>query len=139
MTLKMFQLHVVLDQPKDWLQYVPPWVAVVASLLTVFVAFKIAQNQNRLQKTLAKSQIKIQKMQLEQQERQLKKNLFDRRFEICVRTRDFAQYVLGRADSLELTDPPYSRMLLPVLPLEDHCPDRGNNRPKDIDNEELSD
>jgi hypothetical protein len=44
----MLQLHVALDEPKGWLEYVPPWVTAVAALITVLVAGLIARKFVRL-------------------------------------------------------------------------------------------
>ena len=85
----MFQLHVIVDGAKNWLDYSPPWITSGAALITVIVAVVIARNQNRLQKTLAEKQIELQRSQLDQQERQLKKDLFDRRFAVYLGVRDF--------------------------------------------------
>jgi hypothetical protein len=82
----MFPLHVFVDEAKSWLDYAPAWVTALAALGTVIVALRIAHNQNVLQKTIAErqleiqsEQIKLQKMQLDQQAHQLTKDLFDRR------------------------------------------------------------
>jgi hypothetical protein len=91
----MFELRVVLDQPKNWLDYLPPWVTAVAALLTVVVAVLIAYKQGELQKALAKSQGEIQKKDLEQQERQLKKDLYDRRFKVFTDVGEFMRSVLS--------------------------------------------
>jgi hypothetical protein len=45
----MFQLHVVLDDAKSWVDYVPLWITAGAALITVGVVVFIARNQNRLQ------------------------------------------------------------------------------------------
>ena len=101
----MFQLHVVLDQPRIWLDFVPPWVTAVAALTTVVVAVVIARNQNRLQKAMADKQVEIQNMQLEQQSRQLKKDLFDRRFAVFTEVLEFISYVLRENGKVQLTGP----------------------------------
>ncbi len=101
----MLQLHVVLDQSKNWLDYVPSWVTAVAALLTVFVAVLIARNQSKIQKKLAEKQIEIQKSQMEQQERQLKKDLFDRRFAVFDGVLDFISYVLREDGNIRLVGP----------------------------------
>lgn len=103
----MFQLHVILDQPRSWFQYAPPWVTAAAALTTVIVAVLIARNQSRLQKTLADKQIEIQKMQLEQQARQLKKDLFDRRFAVFTGVLEFIGYVLRQNGNIELPGAEY--------------------------------
>lgn len=97
-SIRMFQLHVVLDQGKNWLDYVPPCITAVAALSTVLVALRIARNQNKLQTDLAK-------MQLAQQERQLKKDLFDRRFAVFVNVLDFVSYVLQENGKIQLAGP----------------------------------
>jgi hypothetical protein len=102
---RMFQLHVVLDEPKSWLEYVPPWVTAVAALITVLVAALIARNQNKLQKALADKQIEIQKSQLDQQARQLKKDLFDRRFAVFTDVLDFINYVLREDGNIQFGGP----------------------------------
>ena len=61
----MLQLHVVLVQPKNWIEYVPSWVTAGAAFITVIVAVLIARNQSRLQRTLAERQVEIQKMHLD--------------------------------------------------------------------------
>jgi hypothetical protein len=90
----MFQLRVVLDQPKNWLDYVPAWVTAIAALLTVVVALFIAYKQGRLQKTLAENQSEIRKMQLTQQERQLRMDLY-RRYKVYTDTGEFMRSVLS--------------------------------------------
>lgn len=96
-------LHVVLDNSKDWLDYVPSLITAVASLTAVIVAFVIAHNQNRLQATLASRQDDLQ-------ERQLKKDLFDRRFAVFNEALAFISYVLRENGKIELTGPgPYRR------------------------------
>jgi hypothetical protein len=101
----MFRLHVVLDQSRDWTEYVPLWVTALAALITVVVAVVIARNQGKLQQTLAEKQIEIQRMQLEQQERQLKKDLFDRRFAVFTDVQKFFDYVLQKNGDIELSGP----------------------------------
>jgi hypothetical protein len=101
----MFRLHIVLDQSRDWIEYVPPWVTALAALITVAVAVVIARNQGRLQQTLAEKQFEIQRMQLEQQERQLKKDLFDRRFSVFTDVQKFFDYVLQKNGDIELNGP----------------------------------
>jgi hypothetical protein len=97
----MLQLHVVLDQLKGWLDYVMAlgalgtMVAAVAALIAVIVTRSIAKNQNILQETLANKQLEIQKGQLEQQERQLRKDLFDRRFAVFTDTGEFMRPILS--------------------------------------------
>jgi len=73
----MFPFHVVLDQPRTWLDYLP-CVTALAALTTVVVAICIARNQSEMQK----EQVKLQTMQLDLQARELKKDLFDRRFAV---------------------------------------------------------
>jgi type II secretory pathway pseudopilin PulG len=102
MVLTMLQLHVVLDQPKGWLDYVMalgPVVAAVAALIAVIVTRTIARNQNTLQETLANKQFDLQKAQQEQQERQLKKDLFDRRFAVFKDTGEFISPILSTPTS----------------------------------------
>jgi hypothetical protein len=94
----MFQLHVVLDQAKSWFDYFQPCITAVAALGTLLVALRIARNQNKLQAELAK-------MQLAQQERQLKKDLFDRRFAVYVNVLDFVSYVLQENGKIQLAGP----------------------------------
>jgi hypothetical protein len=94
----MLQLHVVLDQPKNWLEYAPQCVTAFAAAITVFVAIFIARNQGRLQKALAE-------MQLEQQARQLKWNLFDRRFAVFAGVLEFISYVVQKNGVIELAGP----------------------------------
>lgn len=106
----MFQLHVVLEGPKNWLEYVPPWITAVASLIAFSVAILIARNQNRLQATLADRQRDLQKQQLEQQDRQLKKDLFDRRFAVFTEVLDFMSYVLRENGKIELAGPGQYRL-----------------------------
>jgi hypothetical protein len=106
----MFQVHVILDQPKGWLDYIAPLgtiLAAFAALMTVFVARRIARNQNVLQQVLADRQFELQKAQLEQQERQLKKDLFDRRFAVFTDTGDFLVYVIRQNGNISLTGPEY--------------------------------
>ena len=91
----MFQLHVVLDGQKNWLEYLPPWITAFAS---VVVASVIALNQTRLQTTLANRQLDLQ-------ERQLKKDLFDRRFAVFTQALDFMTYVLRNNGRIELAGP----------------------------------
>jgi len=92
MTLMILQLHVVLDQPKGWLDYITALsalgtvVAAVAALIAVNVTRSIARNQNKLQEALANKQFDIQKSQQELLERQLRKDLFDRRFAVFTDT-----------------------------------------------------
>jgi hypothetical protein len=52
----MSPLHVVLDGPKTWLEYVAPLITAVASFIAVFVAIFIAHKQNKLQAALATGQ-----------------------------------------------------------------------------------
>jgi hypothetical protein len=106
----MFQVHVILDQPKYWLDYVTPLgtvLASVAALLAMLVARRIARNQDALQKELANRQIDLQKEQLEEQKRQLKKDLFDRRFAVFADTGDFIGYVLRENGNICLTGTEY--------------------------------
>ncbi len=98
----MFQFHVVLDQPKNWLDYSPSWITALAALITVFVAIKIAGNQNRLQKTIAERQIDIQA-------RQLLKDLFDWRFAVFTEVENFIAYVLQSNGKVHLPGPEYIR------------------------------
>ena len=102
---RMFQLHVVLDQQKNWLEYAPSWVTAIAAFITIIVASLIARNQSKLQRTLAEKQIEIQKIQLEQQARQLKKDLFDRRFAVFTGAQEFISYVLQNNGDIELAGP----------------------------------
>jgi hypothetical protein len=101
----MFRLHVVLDQSRDWIVYVPLWVTALAALITVVVAVVIARNQAKLQQTLAEKQFEIQRMQLEQQERQLRKDLFARRFAVFTGVQKFFDYVLQKNGDIELHGP----------------------------------
>jgi hypothetical protein len=80
-------------------------VTALAALITVVVAVVIARNQGRLQQTLAEKQFEIQRMQLEQQERQLKKDLFDRRFAVFIDVQKFFDYVLQKNGDIELHGP----------------------------------
>jgi hypothetical protein len=102
----------VVDQQNNWFDHLPQWITAVASLIAVLVAFLIAKNQNRLQKTLADSQreiqieqIALQKMQLEQQAQQLKKDLLDRRFEVFTAVDCFITYVIRSNGKIELVGP----------------------------------
>lgn len=88
----MFQFYVVLDQPKNWHEYVPPWVTAVAAVLAVVGAIVIACKQNSLQKTLAK-------MQLEQSERQRKMGLFFLRRKVFTDTREFMEPIQRTASA----------------------------------------
>jgi hypothetical protein len=115
----MFQLHVVLDQARGWLDYVAPFstlLTAIAAIGTVSVALRIANNQNKLQKTLARDQsrlqealaekqLEIQKMQLERQAQQLKKDLFDRRFGVFTGVLTFITYVPQENGDIELHGP----------------------------------
>ncbi len=86
----MFQLHIVLDQG-GLLDYVVPLAAALtatAAIWTVIVARTIARNQNNLQTTLAGRQEQLQ-------ERQLRKDLYDRRFKVFTDTGDFIRPVLS--------------------------------------------
>jgi hypothetical protein len=104
-TGEMFQIHVALDEPTNWLQLVPTWLTALAALITVFVARRIAHNQNTLQTTLGEKQAEIQKMQLELQGRQLKKDLFDKRFAVYTDVLDFLSYVLNNNGQIQLAGP----------------------------------
>ena len=109
---KMFQFHIVLDQPKEWLDYVTPLgtlLAAAAAIITVIVARGIAHNQNKLQETLAARQLDLQKAQLEQQERQLKKDLFDRRFTVFTDTGEFISFVLRQNGNISLNSGEYTQ------------------------------
>jgi hypothetical protein len=108
----MFPFHVFVDEAKSWLDYAPAWVTAVAALGTVIVALRIAHNQNRLQKTLAERQLEIQseqiklaKMQLDQQAHQLTKDLFDRRFAIFTAVEDFITWVIRSDGDIEFFGP----------------------------------
>ena len=70
-------------------------VAAAAALKAVIVARRIAQNQNKLQETLANRQFDLQKAQQELLERQLRKDLFDRRFKVFTDTREFIRPILS--------------------------------------------
>jgi len=87
MALTMFHLYVVLDQPKNWLEYAPPWITAVAALITVVVAGWIARNQRKLQMTLA--------------ERLLKKDLFDRRFKVFTDAAEFMRPILASPSAFD--------------------------------------
>jgi hypothetical protein len=79
----MFPFHVSVDQTRDWLDYAQFAATIVAALGTMIVATLIARSQNRLQK-----------LQLEQQAHQLTKDLFDRRFAIFAAVEDFIVWVV---------------------------------------------
>jgi hypothetical protein len=97
--------HFVLDGPKDWL---PPWISAVASLLAVIAASVIAWSQSKLQRMLAERQNSLQQTQLGQQARQLKQDLFDRRFAVLSETIDFLSHVLRENGKIETVGPgPY--------------------------------
>jgi hypothetical protein len=99
----MFQFHVVLDQGRNWLDYVAPLGTVLAAAAatgTVFVALRIANNQNRLQKTLMDRQHDLQ-------ERELKKDLFDRRFLIFTDSLEFTGFVLRNNGDIVLEGAEY--------------------------------
>lgn len=107
MTLAMLQLqlHVVLDQPKGWIDYVMAAlgalgalgtvVAAAAALKAVNVTRSIAGKQSKLQETLANKQFDLQKAQQELLERQLRKDLYDRRFTVFTDTGQFMRPVLS--------------------------------------------
>jgi hypothetical protein len=99
----MLQLHVSVDQAKDWLDYVAPVATAfgaLAAIGTVAVALRISNNQNRLQTMLADRQ-------LDMQERQLKKDLFDRRFAIFTDTLEFIGLVLRNDGNIVLEGQEY--------------------------------
>ena len=96
----MLQIHVLLDEAKSWIDYVPPLVTALAALGTVVVAVRISNNQNSLQRILAERQ-------LDMQERQLKKDLFDRRFTIFTETLDFIGLVLRNDGDIVLEGEEY--------------------------------
>jgi hypothetical protein len=94
----MFPIHVVMGQPKSWwLDYVP-CITAFAALITVCVAFWIAQKQMELQKELAKRQFDIQT-------RQLTKDLFDRRFAVFTAVDSFIAYVVQNNGKIQLAGP----------------------------------
>ncbi len=81
-----------------WISALPSLIAAVAAAITVFVALRIAENQNKLQTALADKQIEIQA-------RQLKKDLFDRRFAVFIEAAEFIGYVLQENGKIELVGP----------------------------------
>lgn len=104
--------HVVLDQPKSWLDYVQfitSCVTALAAIATVLIAARIARNQNKLQETIARNQLELQKTLAEQQANlqkiQLIQNLFDRRFAVFTAVEDFIVFVIQSEGAIEFTGP----------------------------------
>jgi hypothetical protein len=97
----MFQLRVVLDQPKNWPDYVPAWITAGAAFLTVVVAVIIAWKQSSLQTMLSNTQSDIQKLGLAQQERRLRMDLYDRRYEVFTEAGAFMRLVLSSPEDYD--------------------------------------
>jgi predicted naringenin-chalcone synthase len=79
-----------LGQPqKSWTDWLVPAASMLVSIVAVSISLWVANRQRELQ------------------ERQLRKDLFDRRFDIYTKTRDFMTYTMRNDGMIVLTGPEY--------------------------------
>lgn len=103
----MTPLHVLINAPKDWLDWLSPWLSLIAALIAAGLAYWISKRQN----DLTSKQIEILATQALQQKQQLKQDLFDRRYEVFAAALMFIRYAAGGHGDFPLTAPEHRRFL----------------------------
>jgi hypothetical protein len=92
------------SSPKTWIDLLIPAASILVSVVALVISLWIASRQRDVQ------------------ERQLKKDLFDRRFEIYTKTRDFMSYVMRSDGKIVLTGEEYRDFANTMEKAEVLCP-----------------